>query len=406
MAELPPMPSSIQEVISACDDQDMTVGQLSQVVLRDQSLTANILKLANSSFYGHARRVTTVTEAVVMLGFSAIKSLAISSHTARLLSGSLPGYGLQQGELWRHSISVAFTARRLAVEVQLAPVEEAFVAGLLLDIGKTILSSYMENAFDEVTRISQERRVPFHEVEAELLGFDHAELGAQIASSWSFPPGAGGGDPLPPLPERGDAQARPLALRPPGRRRLHDARRRPRHRRADVRHGPRLARRARHHARPADAAHGRRRPPGRRRPLRPRLMFPDDLTTEVLTASLRGHNARNTAIANNIANAETPGYKRIDVSFEAALAQAVESDRSRLSRGENSLPTFGGTRRAVDDFMPGVRSVDTTTMRVDGSNVDPDDEMAQLSANTLAHQTVVSLLDKRFAQFRTAIMGR
>ncbi|MBJ7456518.1 MAG: flagellar basal body rod protein FlgB [Thermoleophilia bacterium] len=135
-------------------------------------------------------------------------------------------------------------------------------------------------------------------------------------------------------------------------------------------------------------------------------MFPDDLTTEVLTASLRGHNARNTAIANNIANAETPGYKRIDVSFEAALAQAVESDRSRLSRGENSLPTFGGTSRAVDDFMPGVRSVDTTTMRVDGSNVDPDDEMAQLSANTLAHQTVVSLLDKRFAQFRTAIMGR
>ena len=188
VAELPPMPSSIQEVISACDDQDMTVGQLSQVVLRDQSLTANILKLANSSFYGHARRVTTVTEAVVMLGFSAIKSLAISSHTARLLNGSLPGYGLQQGELWRHSISVAFTARRLAVEVQLAPVEEAFVAGLLLDIGKTILSSYMENAFDEVTRISQERRVPFHEVEAELLGFDHAELGAQIASSWSFPP--------------------------------------------------------------------------------------------------------------------------------------------------------------------------------------------------------------------------
>lgn len=188
VAELPAMPSSISEVISACDDQDMTVGQLSQVVLRDQSLTANILKLANSSFYGHARRVTTVTEAVVMLGFSAIKSLAISSHTARLLSGGLPGYGLQQGELWRHSISVAFTARRLALEVKLAPVEESFVAGLLHDIGKTILSSYMENAFDEVTRIAQERRMPFHEVEAELLGFDHAELGAHIAASWSFPP--------------------------------------------------------------------------------------------------------------------------------------------------------------------------------------------------------------------------
>ena len=136
-------------------------------------------------------------------------------------------------------------------------------------------------------------------------------------------------------------------------------------------------------------------------------MFPDDLTTGVLTASLRGLNARNTAIANNIANAETPGYKRIDVSFESALADAVESDRSRMHRGsEGGLPAFYDQGRAIDDFGPSVGSVDTTTMRVDGSNVDPDDEMAQLSANTLAHQTVIALLDKRFAQFRTAIMGR
>lgn len=135
-------------------------------------------------------------------------------------------------------------------------------------------------------------------------------------------------------------------------------------------------------------------------------MFPGDLTTEVLTASLRGLNARNTALANNIANAETPGYKRVDVSFESALADAVESDRSRLHRGDGALPAFSEQGREIDDFTPSVGSVDTTTMRVDGSNVDPDDEMAQLSANTLAHQTVVSLLDKRFAQFRTAIMGR
>lgn len=188
VAEVPAMPASITQVIAACDNPDMTVGQLSQVVLQDQSLTASILKLANSSFYGHARRVTTVTEAVVMLGFSAIKSLAISSHTARLLSGGLPGYGLEKGELWRHSISVAFVARRISVAAKLAPVEESFVAGLLHDIGKTVLSSYMENAYEEVTRVAQERRMAFHDVETELLGFDHAELGAQIASAWRFPP--------------------------------------------------------------------------------------------------------------------------------------------------------------------------------------------------------------------------
>lgn len=188
LAELPPMPASISEVISACDDQDMTVGQLSQIILRDQGLTANILKLANSAFYGHARRVTTATEAVVLLGFSAVKSLAISSHTARLLNRALPGYGLAAGELWQHSIAVAFCARRLAVEVQLAPVEEAFVAGLLHDIGKIVLATHMETVFTEIGEEARQRRESFHHVEAEVLGFDHAELGARVAAQWSFPP--------------------------------------------------------------------------------------------------------------------------------------------------------------------------------------------------------------------------
>ncbi|HWH15699.1 MAG TPA: HDOD domain-containing protein [Miltoncostaeaceae bacterium] len=187
LAELPPMPASISEVIAACDDHDMTVGQLSQIILRDQGLTANILKLANSAFYGHARRVTTATEAVVLLGFSAIKSLAISSHTARLLNRALPGYGLAGGELWQHSVAVAFTARRIAVDVHLAPVEEAFVAGLLHDIGKVVLATHLEDAFEEIGAAARGRGVPFHHVEAEVLGFDHAELGARVAAQWSFP---------------------------------------------------------------------------------------------------------------------------------------------------------------------------------------------------------------------------
>jgi flagellar basal-body rod protein FlgB len=124
---------------------------------------------------------------------------------------------------------------------------------------------------------------------------------------------------------------------------------------------------------------------------------------------MSGYSARNTAIANNIANADTPGYKRVDVSFESALADAVDADRSRLTMDQGSaISAIDGSdvTRRVDDVAPNVMSTDTTTMRVDGSNVDPDDEMARLSANQLASSTVVSLLDKRFAQFRTAITGR
>ena len=138
-------------------------------------------------------------------------------------------------------------------------------------------------------------------------------------------------------------------------------------------------------------------------------MFPDDLTTAVLTQAMAGYSARNTAIANNIANADTPGYKRVDVSFESALADAVDADRERLKMDAgSSISAIDGSdvTRRVDEVAPNVMSTDTTTMRVDGSNVDPDDEMARLSANQLASSTVVSLLDKRFQQFRTAITGR
>jgi flagellar basal-body rod protein FlgB len=138
-------------------------------------------------------------------------------------------------------------------------------------------------------------------------------------------------------------------------------------------------------------------------------MFPDDLTTAVLTRAMAGYSARNTAIANNIANADTPGYKRVDVSFESALAGAVDADRQRLRMDVGaSISAIDGSdvTRRVDEVAANVMSTDTTTMRVDGSNVDPDDEMARLSANQLASSTVVSLLDKRFAQFRTAITGR
>lgn len=188
IAELPVLPAGVSEVIAACDDPDITVGQISQKILQDQQLTASILKLANSAMYGLSRRVATVTEAVVLLGFATIKSLAISSHTYRLLNRSLPGYGLQRGEIWKHSIAVAMASRRIAVEVHFAPVEEAFIAGLLHDIGKTVLSSYMEDAFDEVSAIVENERIPFSEAELRVLGFDHAELGARIARLWNFPP--------------------------------------------------------------------------------------------------------------------------------------------------------------------------------------------------------------------------
>jgi len=136
VAEVPALSLTVQRVMDACSDGATDARTVSEMILADQGLTANVLKLANSAYYGLPRRVTTVTDAVVLMGMSTVRSLAVSSHTSQLLSRPLPGYAMARGDLWRHSLAVAFVSRRLAAESGVAPVEEAFVAGLLHDLGK------------------------------------------------------------------------------------------------------------------------------------------------------------------------------------------------------------------------------------------------------------------------------
>ncbi len=188
VAEVPALSPAVRGVMDACDSLDTTAQEVAKAILVDQGLTANVLRLANSAHYGHPRRVTTATEAVVLMGVSAVRSLAISSHTAQLLSRPLPGYAMARGDLWRHSMSVAFVSRRLAIETAVAPAEEAFIAGLLHDVGKVVLSDLMRDSFERMTRIAHEERIPLSLVERRMLGFDHADLGARITRAWRFPP--------------------------------------------------------------------------------------------------------------------------------------------------------------------------------------------------------------------------
>lgn len=132
-------------------------------------------------------------------------------------------------------------------------------------------------------------------------------------------------------------------------------------------------------------------------------MLSNDVTAATLVSALRGYEARNLAISNNLANVETPGYQRLDVSFEQALAEA-----SREAHGARGAG-MGGARADATAFLAGFTpqaTADPSAMRADGSSVDPDTEMAALAQNQLAHQTVTSLLDKHLTLIRTAIIGR
>jgi flagellar basal-body rod protein FlgB len=132
-------------------------------------------------------------------------------------------------------------------------------------------------------------------------------------------------------------------------------------------------------------------------------MFTNDITTATLTAAMRGGMARQSAIAQNIANADTPGYQRMTVSFEGALADALAEDRAGAS-----TPTAAAMsqQRAVDTVRPSFQINDTTQVRVDGSNFDPDAETAELAANEMAYNTNTRLLTERFRQISMAVTGR
>src|SRR4051812_17373015 len=181
------MSETLPAVIEACDNADTSVNDLTGLISADQSLVAMLLKLANSAYYGYARRIETLPEAIVLLGFSTIKSLAITATTMNLLFQSDDELSEVRHEIWSHSLGVGVAARALARKRGNIHPEKAFVAGLLHDLGMIILSVYRKDDFIKVLALAGDRGITYEEAELEVIGFSHAELGAQVAEAWSFP---------------------------------------------------------------------------------------------------------------------------------------------------------------------------------------------------------------------------
>lgn len=185
--DLPSLPAITYRVIKLVDDAQSTAKDLNDVITQDQSLTAKVLRLANSAYYGFPRRISTVTDAIVLLGFNTIRSLVLSASVYPILEKPLEGYALAPGELWRHSQACAMGARLIAQRARYRQPDQAYIAGLLHDIGKVLLNHHLRQQYQEiVARVGGE--VTFIEVEQEVLGFDHAQVGALLAEKWNLPP--------------------------------------------------------------------------------------------------------------------------------------------------------------------------------------------------------------------------
>jgi HD-like signal output (HDOD) protein len=186
--DLPAMPQVAAKVIELASDPDTSSIQLQQVISDDQAMTGRILKIANSAMYSCSRRIKTLNEAIVMLGFNSIRSLVVTSAARNLYNTRKSRTGLKERLLWEHSIGGAIACRLLAAERAPLLAEEAFLAGLMHDIGKLVLNLRVPEKFDQIVQVVYNENQPFHTIETELLGFDHAQVGALLVNKWKLSP--------------------------------------------------------------------------------------------------------------------------------------------------------------------------------------------------------------------------
>lgn len=185
--DLPAMPAAAARVIQVTGSSDANAQAVADALSLDQALAARVLRLVNSAHYGLSRQVSVLKEAVVVLGMRSVRNLAMVATALPWLNRPLPGYELGPKQLLLHAAATSIGAQMIA-RVQRSPLaDQAFVAGLLVDVGKLVLSRHFEGKVALMVSLGIEAGMTYCEVERRAMGVDHADVGAAMADSWHLP---------------------------------------------------------------------------------------------------------------------------------------------------------------------------------------------------------------------------
>lgn len=184
--QLPALPTIAMEVVELVDNPKTSASRLGKVISSDQALTAKVLKIANSPFYGFPKKISTIDFAIIVLGFDALREIIISISLVSSLQKKSDSY-LDAKTFWDHSISTAIVARRLGRDLGYRVNGEVFVGGLLHDMGISIIHRYFNNDFKRIVEIARETNLSFLEAEESVMGVTHAEVGGWLAERWNLP---------------------------------------------------------------------------------------------------------------------------------------------------------------------------------------------------------------------------
>lgn len=181
------LPEITTRIIATVEDPRSSAAQLHRIIAHDPALVARILKVVNSAFYGLPGQVGSVERAIVLLGLNAVKNIAVAASLGQLFRGAKLCDAFTARDLWTHCIAVGVAARDLAHQMKLPLADEAFLAGMIHDIG-IVLS--LQTAPEQIRAVCEEAKTSgrdFCEVEREIIGVDHQQLGAALAEHWKFP---------------------------------------------------------------------------------------------------------------------------------------------------------------------------------------------------------------------------
>lgn len=184
--DLPTLPPVYFKVSKLLQDVDSPAREVSRILESDQAIASKVLRLVNSSFFGFSRRVTQVSQAVVLLGFNAIRNAVLSIAVI----DSFPGHAaalFDRREFWRHAIATAIISRQMARRLNVGQEDDAFAAGILHDIGKLVIDQYQPEKFRLILGHVREYSVSMLEAERQVLGVTHAEIGEYLLEKWKLP---------------------------------------------------------------------------------------------------------------------------------------------------------------------------------------------------------------------------
>jgi putative nucleotidyltransferase with HDIG domain len=187
LKHMPPFPAVAQRALHLLHKPEVSLEELVEVVKFDPGITANILRICNSAYFGLRREIHSLHQALLFLGTQELLKIIIASGATRLFANATPGYFQEHNGLWRHSISCALMADLLAQELGLTERTTSFTAGLLHDIGKIILSLHVEQQFSQIMSVVERQGTSFQQAEKTVLGVSHAEVGGEMARIWDFP---------------------------------------------------------------------------------------------------------------------------------------------------------------------------------------------------------------------------